>query len=121
MVMSLAKIIILFHFVFGPVEFGVFGVGVLVLGILELITETGINVFLVQETGPLDKYLDTAWEISIARGVIISFSVAILAYPIAVFFKEQGSWHFILAFASLTYIRGFINPAIPNVQNKHHL
>ncbi len=118
MVMSLAKIIILSHFVFGPAEFGVFGVGVLVLGILELITETGINVFLVQETGPLDKYLDTAWVISIARGVIISFSVAILAYPIAVFFKVPGSWHFILAFASLPLIRGFINPAIANLQKK---
>ncbi len=118
MTMSLVKIVILSHFVFGPAEFGVFGVGVLVLGILELLTETGINIFLVQETGTLDKYLDTAWVVSIVRGIIISVSVALLAYPISVFFKITNNSSFILAFSLLPLIRGFINPAIANLQKK---
>jgi O-antigen/teichoic acid export membrane protein len=118
MAMSLAKIIILSRFVFGPTEFGIFGVGVLVLGILELLTETGINIFLIQEKGPLDKFLDTAWIISIARGVIIALTLAVLAYPISVFFKITSNWTFILAFSSLPLIRGFINPAITNLQKK---
>src|SRR6266700_885009 len=85
MAISFGKIIILTHFVFGPVEFGVFGVGVLILGFLELVTEVGINVFLVQETGPLEEFLDTAWVISIARGVIISLAIILASYPLAVF------------------------------------
>lgn len=115
---SLFKIVILSHFVFGPAEFGVFGVGVLVLGILELLTETGINVFLVQETEPLDKYLDTAWVISIIRGILISVFLAIISYPISLFFKIPNYWTFILAFNSLPLLRGFINPAIANFQKK---
>src|SRR5260221_3470230 len=118
MTMSLVKIVILSHFVFGPAEFGVFGVGVLILGILELLTETGINIFLVQETGTLDKYFDTAWVVSIVRGIIISVSVALLAYPISVFFKITNNSSFILAFSLLPLIRGFINPAIANLQKK---
>src|SRR5258708_6875055 len=118
MAISLAKIVILSHFVFGPTEFGVFGIGILILGILELLTETGINIFLVQETGPLEKYLDTAWVISIVRGIIISLSVALLAYPIAIFFKIPSYWTFILAFSLLPLLRGFINPAIANLQKK---
>ena len=118
MAISFGKIILLTHFVFGPVEFGVFGVGVLVLGFLELVTEVGINVFLVQETGPLEEFLDTAWVISIFRGVIISLAVILLSYPLAVFFKITSSWPFILSFSLLPLIRGFLNPAIANLQKK---
>src|SRR5579859_6578560 len=111
---SLVKIIILSRFIFGPTEFGVFGVGVLVLGILELVTETGINVFLIQEASPIKTYLDTAWVVSILRGILISLSMAILSYPIAVFFKITSYWPFILAFSLLPLLRGFINPAVTN-------
>lgn len=116
MVSGFVKVIILSRFVFGPTEFGVFGVGVLVLGILELITETGINIFLVQETDPVKKYLNTAWVISILRGILISLTLIVLSYPIAVFFKITNNWSFIIAFALLPLLRGFINPAIANLQ-----
>lgn len=115
---SFLKIVLLSHFVFGPKEFGIFGVGVLVLGILELITETGINVFLVQEKDPLTVYLDTAWVTSILRGIVISALVALLSYPVAIFFQIQADWTFILAFALIPLLRGFINPAITNLQKK---
>lgn len=115
---SIIKIVILSRFIFGPTEFGVFGVGVLVLGILELITETGINVFLIQETTPLTKYLDTAWVISIVRGMLISLLMVLISYPIAVFFRITPFWTFILAFSLLPLLRGFINPAVTNWQKK---
>src|SRR5437763_1047911 len=89
---SFVKVIFLSRFVFGPAEFGIFGVGVLILGILELLTETGINVFLVQETDPLEKYLDTAWVVSILRGIIIALVLALLSYPISIFFKIATNW-----------------------------
>ncbi|HWA51920.1 MAG TPA: oligosaccharide flippase family protein [Patescibacteria group bacterium] len=113
---SLIKIILLSHFVFGPVEFGVFGVGVLVLGILELITETGINIFLVQESEPIKTYLDTAWAVSIMRGITIALLLALFSYPIAAFFKITNNWVFILAFSLVPILRGFINPAIASLQ-----
>ncbi len=116
MAVSFIKIVLLSHFIFGPTEFGIFGVGVVILGIMELITETGINVFLVQETDPLVKYLDTAWVVSIIRGFLISFTLAIFSYPISVFFKIPSHWSFILAFSLLPLIRGFLNPAIANLQ-----
>jgi O-antigen/teichoic acid export membrane protein len=116
MAVSFVKIVLLSHFIFGPAEFGIFGVGVVVLGVLELITETGINVFLIQETEPLATYLDTAWVVSIIRGFLIAIILGILAYPISVFYKIPSHWTFILAFSLLPLIRGFLNPAIANLQ-----
>ncbi len=116
MAISLVKIVVLSHYIFGPTEFGIFGVGVVILGILELITETGINVFLIQEKDPLTKYLDTAWVVSIIRGFLIAAFLAILSYPISIFYKIPSYWTFILAFSLLPLIRGFLNPAIANLQ-----
>src|SRR3990170_4262875 len=62
-----------------PEQFGVFGIGLLVLGFLEITTETGINVFLIQERQQLDKYLNSAWVVSIIRGVLISILLIITA------------------------------------------
>ena len=50
-----------------PHMFGLFGIAALVLAFLETITETGINVFLIQHEEPLEKYVDTAWVVSIIR------------------------------------------------------
>ncbi len=113
---SFAKNIILSRFIFGPAEFGIFGVGFLILGFLELITETGINVYLVQEKDGVKEYLDTAWVVSIARGILISIIIAILSYPIALFFKIPDYRNFILAISIIPLVRGFLNPGIVSLQ-----
>lgn len=113
---SYGKIVLLSRFIFGPTEFGIFGVGILILGFLELVTETGINIFLVQEPEDVEHYLDTAWVISITRGILISLVIAILSYPIASFFKIPEHGNVILAIALIPLVRGFINPAIVTLQ-----
>ena len=55
-----------------PSEFGIFGIAALMLAFLEVMTETGINVFLVQEEGKLEEYISTSWLVSIIRGFLIS-------------------------------------------------
>ena len=35
--------------ILSPSQFGSYGIALLVLGLLEVLTETGINVFLIQE------------------------------------------------------------------------
>ncbi len=112
---SIIKIAILSR-IFSPTEFGVFGIAILILGFLELLTETGINVFLVQEKDEVKKFLDTAWVVSIARGVLISLVLAIFSYPIALFFKTPQAHNVILAVSLVPFIRGFINPAIVTLQ-----
>lgn len=112
---SIIKIAILTR-VFTPAEFGVFGIAILILGFLELVTETGINVFLVQERDEVKRFLNTAWVISIARGVLISLVLAIFSYPIAIFFKTPQAHNVILAVSLVPFLRGFINPAIVTLQ-----
>ena len=47
-VVAIGKIAVLAR-ILSPSQFGSYGIALLVLGFLEVLTETGINIFLIQE------------------------------------------------------------------------
>lgn len=101
-----------------PAQFGLFGIASLVVAFLETLTETGINVFLIQEEGDIEEYLDTAWVVSILRGILIALIVILSATPIAIFFNAKDSFRLLLLIALVPFLRGFINPAIVKLQKE---
>lgn len=99
-----------------PTQFGVFGIATLLLSFLETLTETGINVFLVQRKESILQYLDSAWVISIFRGALISALILVLSPLIVRFFNSPESLNVILLISLVPLIRGFINPSIIKIQ-----
>lgn len=95
-----------------PTQFGYFGIASLLLALLEVITETGINVFLVQEKKDIKTYINAAWVISIFRGLFLAVLILVLAPFISQFFNAPGAYTAVALMAVVPFIRGFINPAI---------
>ena len=91
---------------------GAFGIVTMVLALLEIVTETGINVFLMQEKDKLDKYIDTAWIISIIRGILIALLILLVAPFVNSFFNSTDTLKLLYFLAWVPFLRGFINPAI---------
>lgn len=77
--------------VLSPFQFGVYGIASLILSLLEIFTETGVNVVLIQSKGKITEYLNTAWVVSIFRGIIISLLMILLSYPVSLFFNSKES------------------------------
>lgn len=94
-----------------PQEFGVFGIASIVLMFFEILTETGINVFLIQSKKNVDEYINSAWVVSIIRGIIISFSIFILSPLIASFFNTPDAEGILTLISMVPLIKGFINPS----------
>lgn len=97
-----------------PSQFGAYGVAALALGLVEMFTETGINVVLIQEqsdSGVKDR-IDTAWLTSIYRGILIFLIIALSSRLIAIFYHSPDSLPILLAISLVPLIRGFINPGI---------
>lgn len=116
---GVARIGIIAH-ILSPSDLGTFGIAAVVLAFLEIITETGVNIFLIQQKENLEAYIDTAWFVSIFRGVIIAFAIFVSAGPVSLFFNSPQSL-ILLKWASLIpLIRGFINPAIVKFQKDLH-
>ncbi|TSC84066.1 MAG: Membrane protein involved in the export of O-antigen and teichoic acid [Microgenomates group bacterium Gr01-1014_16] len=101
-----------------PAQFGAYAVATITLAILELLTETGINVFLIQEQDNVDKYLNTAWFVSILRGFLVGLLILIFSPLISNFFHSPDSQILLILIAGVAIIRGFVNPAIVKFQKE---
>lgn len=112
---SVLKTMIVARFL-SPSQFGLFGIASLVLSFVEVVTETGVNVFLVQEKGNINKYLGTALIVSAARGTIIALVMAITTPFVAAFFKAPDSANLLYAMSAVPFLRGFINPSVVRFQ-----
>lgn len=114
---GIARIAIIAH-ILTPLTLGIFGIVTIVLGFLEIITETGINIFLIQEKDDLENYINTAWVVSIARGFLISLLIFISTPFIANFFNSPSSLGLLYLASIIPLIRGFINPSIVRFQKE---
>lgn len=114
--LSFLKIIILARILL-PSQFGAYGVALLALGFLEVMTETGINVILVQEK-ETDKYINSAWIVSIIRGIIISLVIILFTPLIVRFFNSPESAVLLYAVSIVPFLRGFINPSVVKFQKE---
>lgn len=101
-----------------PAQFGLYGIATLILGLLEMITETGINVVLVQhdDNNTFQKKINTAYIISIARGILLGLSLIVASSLIATFFHKPEAAPIIRLIGVVPLLRGFINPAIVTLQ-----
>lgn len=101
-----------------PLDFGLFGISALVLALLEVFTETGINVFLIQTKLETDEYINTAWVFSLFRGFIISVLIFIFSPLISKFFNSPNSLPLLYLISIVPLIRGFINPSVVKFQKE---
>lgn len=115
--LSFLRIIIIAR-ILSPAQFGVYGIAALVLSFIEILTETGINVFLIQNKENISKYINTAWIVSIIRGVIISFLIFFSSFFISTFFKSPDALTLLMLISTVPLIRGFINPSVARFQKE---
>lgn len=95
-----------------PDQFGVFGIVTLVLNLFEILTETGINTVIIQEKKRLKTFIDTAWVVSIFRGILIAFLIILASLPLARFFNLPNVAKLLFFTSLIPLTRGFINPAV---------
>ena len=115
--LAVLKIAILAR-ILSPAQFGNYAIALLVLGLLEILTETGINVFLIQEKDDTVSYLDSAWVVSIIRGILITLIILGTAPLVVYFFNTPQVLHLLYLVAGVAFIRGFINPMEVTYQKK---
>jgi O-antigen/teichoic acid export membrane protein len=101
-----------------PSDFGLFAIASLTLSFIEILTETGVNAFLIQEQRSIIKYLDAAWFLSITRGLIISLVIFLFSGHIARFFNSDEATKLLRMMAVVPMLRGLINPSIIQLQKE---
>jgi lipopolysaccharide exporter len=114
-VLGLLKIFILAR-ILSPNDFGLFSLTAIALGLTESFTQTGVNITIIQSKNSINYFLNTAWVISIVRGLIIGIIMTIIGIIVGNLFENQLLITLIAVSAFTPVIKGFINPAIIALQ-----
>ncbi len=95
-----------------PNDFGILGISLLAIAILETFSQTGFQAALIQKKENVENYLDTAWTVSVLRGIIL-FAILFLSAPfVARFFGSPDALWVIRVIAISVLLTGFQNIGI---------
>jgi len=95
-----------------PTEFGIFSLVAIGLGVSEAITQTGINITILQTKNDAKHLIDTAWVIAIFRGFIIALITIAISLIMSYLFNMKILIMLGFLAAIVPIIKGFINPSI---------
>ncbi|KUK79754.1 MAG: Polysaccharide biosynthesis protein [Microgenomates bacterium 39_7] len=98
--------------ILSPSDFGVFSLVVIALGLSEAMTQTGINLTIIQSKHSVEYFLNTAWVIAIGRGFLIGVLMIILGYLMSLFYSQPSLTIMVALAALVPTIKGFINPYV---------
>ncbi len=107
----LARTVVLAR-ILAPSDFGLMGIAVLAILMLERFTETGFNAALVQKKDDIRPYLNTAWTLAIARNTLIALLLVLGSPLIALFFGVPEVALVIRVLAVSVLFKGFTNVAM---------
>jgi PST family polysaccharide transporter len=101
-----------------PYQIGLFGIATIAVGFLETISDFGIGTFLIQHKDNIEDFIDTAWVMTILRGITLTALLLLLAYPTAIFFKQTQAIPLILVASFIPAVKGFVNPSVAKFQKE---
>ncbi len=95
-----------------PEDFGLIALATTMLAVLETLLELGFDLALIQKQSCDRAQYDTAWTLSIARGVLTALLFVAAAYPLADFYNEPRLAPVVLWLAAVAVMSGFQNIGI---------
>jgi len=101
-----------------PEDFGLVAMAMVLIGLLDAISEMSFEVALIQNQNASRSHYDTVWTMSIIRGAVLAIVILVLAAPAAGFFNEPRLTELLSWLATGAFLAGFTNVGIVDFQ-KH--
>ncbi len=99
-------------------DFGLMGIAMLTLAVLETFSQTGIRDALIQKKENTQEYLNTAWTIAVIRGLVIFTILFLIAPSAAKFFNAPQARLIIQAFGLSALFKAATNIGVINFQKE---
>lgn len=97
----------------GPEQIGLVGIALLSLAVVEAMTDTGISQAVIQHKNRIDRNeAGAVWTLQFVRGIVLGITLALVATPVALFFKTAESANLILIAAFIPLLKNAANPGL---------
>jgi O-antigen/teichoic acid export membrane protein len=110
-VLGLIKLIILARLL-SPIDFGIIGLAILSVNVLNVFSETGVEAALIQKDKIGRTELDIAWTLGIVRGLLLFTLLFLSAGLIASYFDNMTLKPVLRAMSATFLLGGFTNIGI---------
>lgn len=92
-----------------PDDFGLMGIALLGMAMLQTFSEPGFRAALVQRKEGADEYLNTAWTINLVRGASVAAILFLAAPYVAAFFGTPAASHIVRAVGVSALLQAAVN------------
>ena len=92
-----------------PADFGLVALATIFFGLIEVMSQFGLGVFLIQKQNAGHDYYDTAWTLSILRGAVTCGLLFVIAMPFADFFGDPRLVEIFYVLALVALVGGIRN------------
>jgi O-antigen/teichoic acid export membrane protein len=92
-----------------PLDFGIIAMAMIITGLLQIVTWTGVDLALIKDQKSSDAHYNTAWTIQIIQGFLLAALLLIAAPFSEQYFNEPRVVAVIQALALNAIIQGFGN------------
>src|SRR5579864_510877 len=99
-----------------PADFGIVAIAMIILGMLEVFTQTGQHLAIIRHPNPTREHYDTAWTIFIMLYSTLAVIIFLCAPLAAIYFHEPRAVAVVRIVALKTFIAGFENVGIVDFQ-----
>jgi len=107
-ILGLARTIILARLL-APSDFGMIGIALLAIAVLESFSQSGFERALIQRRKDIKEFLDTVWTVSALRGVFL-FAILFFGAPFIAGFFSSPTASLVLKVMAVSFIlRGLTN------------
>jgi len=97
-----------------PADYGVVAIATLIVGTIEVFTQTGQYTVIIRHPNPTREHYDSAWTVSLLLGIGLGFVVLASAPLAAIYFHEPRSSAIVAILAFRTMLIGTQNIGIVN-------
>jgi O-antigen/teichoic acid export membrane protein len=102
-----------------PEFYGLIGLSGIVVGLIARFSDIGLNISIIRDKrGEDQRFLDTAWTLSVLRGVIIWLVACAIAWPASRIYEEPLLLYVIPIIGLSAVIRGFTSTKIATRNRK---
>jgi len=97
-----------------PADFGLCAMAMLIVGVVEILFDTGQAYALIREPNPTREHFDTAWTIGIGAGWTMTVVLIVVAPLAPLYFHDERTVPLIQVFALRAAIGSFENIGVVN-------
>jgi lipopolysaccharide exporter len=95
-----------------PGDFGIVAIATAVIVLLEVMTNFSFDTALIQHRSPTREHYDTVWTIGVLFGAAVSVAMIVLAYPLAMIYKDPRLIPLMLVFAANPLLNALRNVGV---------